>query len=311
MTNILVYGADGSVVRTLDINDDLVYVSGRVHKGKKGYYKGLGVPYDRHFVFDVVDPDQYSHVKKSDVFYIGNEVSKKCFENKTGIFQERYQPFFPDFIGSCGVKEGTIVLNSSIFERSSVEVLDYVLYDEENTQSYYLLDYKCDRKSYLYHDGDPIALRELLDHMLQNDWNFLWDKGSINDVSADGRVSDVADLFISNDLSHKLGTVYSILYSLEKFSTEKFQSFLNVCNLTHVDSRSFIFNSIKILEKNNIDVSSMMTERTLNKLYKSIVLNFLVMGKNCAYCACNLYQDNGDKVTNQYVDMVSDQLKHI
>lgn len=311
MTEIFVYNTEGNIVNNLKIDDEISYVSGRVHKGKNVYYKGLGVPYNGHSLLEVNKPEDYSYVEKSNVFYIGNAVSKKCYENKTGIFQERYQPFFPDFIGSCGIKEGTIVINSIAFERSSVEVLDCIEYDIENQQFYYSLNYKCDRKSYLKNDGDPYKLRDLLDHMIANDWNFLWDKGAINDVSSDGRVSDVADLFISNELKHKLGTIYSILYSLEKLNRQKYDEFLSICGLNHKDSRSFIFNAAKILDKNNVNVNEMFTEKTINKIYKSIVLNYLVSGKNCAYCACDLYKNNGDKITEKYKVMISEQLKNL
>jgi hypothetical protein len=311
MTEIFVYNTEGKIVNNLKIDDELTYLSGRVHKGKTVYYKGLGVPYSGHSVMNINSYDDYSNVQKSNVFYIGYAVSKKCFEGKTGIFQERYQPFFPDFIGSCGIKEGTIVLNSSTFKLSSVDVIDCVEYDAENQQYYYSLDYRCGRKSYLNHDGDPYKLVELIDYMLVNDWNFLWDKGSINDISFDGRVSDVADLFVSKDLKHKLGTVYSVLYSLEKLDRKKYDEVLNVYGFDHRDQRSFIFNSIKILDRNDININELFTEKTINKIYKSIVLNYLVNGKNCAYCACDLYKNNGDKIAENYKTMISEQLKNL
>jgi hypothetical protein len=311
MTEILIYDLTGNIINNVKINDIISYVSGRVHKGKNVYYKGLGVPYKNHYVYNITSSKEYSTIKKSEIFYVGNLVAKKCFENKTGIFQERYQPFFPDFIGSCGIKEGTIGLNSIIFEKSSVEVIDCVEYDSENQQFYYVLNYKCNRKNFLNNDSDPHKLKELLDFMLLSDWNFLWDKSAINDVSADGRVSDVADLFVSSDIKHKLGTVYSILYSMGKLNFSKYLEFLDSCNLKHEDERSFVFNAIKILEHNKVNVSELFIKNSINKNYKNIVLNYLIAGKNCAYCACNLYQDNGDKVAKKYKEIVSEQLKNL
>lgn len=310
MTIVPIYNAQGVQVNELSIDDEIQYVNGRVQRGKNCYYKGIGIPYRYHTMLEF-DDLRYKILQKTDIFYLGYQVIKKCFENKTGIFQEKYQPFFSDFIGTCGVKEGTIVLNSTIFEKSSVEVLDYVLYDEENIQSYYMLDYKCGRQSYLTDNGNPVKLRELLDYMIQNNWNFLWDKGAISDVSSEGLVSDVADLFISNELSHKIGTVYCILHSLMKLNFEKYNEFLQVNNLSHYDSRSLIFNAIEILHCNGVDVSEFFQYGTINQNYKHTVMNYLIVGKNCAYCACDLYKDNGEKVKDQYVEMIENQMSNI
>jgi hypothetical protein len=309
MTVVPIYNSLGEQINELKIEDDIEYLNGRVSKGSSCYYKGVGIPYAGHTALEF-DKSQYEALGKTDIFYLGHMVNKHCFVGKTGIFQERYQPFFPDFIGTCGVKEGTIVINSIAFEKSSVEVLDCVMYDEENVQAYYMLDYKCGRQSYLTNDGNPVKLRELLDYMIQNDWNFLWDKGAINDVSPNGEVSDVADLFKSDTLSHKIGTVYSILYNLMQLSPEKYMEFLRVNNLKHSDQRSVVFNSIELLYQNSVDISPFYMYDTNNKNYKHTVMNYLIVGKNCAYCACDLYKDNGEKVKDQYVEMVEEQMSN-
>lgn len=310
MTIVPIYNAIGIQVSELTIDDDIQYVNGRVQQGKKGYYKGIGVPYHYHTKLDF-ESSEYEVLQKTDIFYLGYQVVKKCFKDKTGIFQEPYQPFFSDFIGTCGVKEGTIVLNSTTFKKSSVDVLDYVLYDEENVQSYYLLDYKCNRKSYLTDGGNPVKLRELLDYMIQNDWNFLWDKGAIRDISPEGLVTDVADLFVSKSLIHKLGTVYSVLHSLMRLDFQKYNEFLNANNLGHYDLSSLIFNSIALLKLNDVDTSELMKYENYMHNYKHIVLNYLIVGKNCAYCACDLYKDTGEKIKDQYVDMIGKQMSSI
>ena len=43
-------------------------------------------------------------IQNTNIFYLGYSVCRKSWKNKVGIFQERYQPFFPDFIGACSVK---------------------------------------------------------------------------------------------------------------------------------------------------------------------------------------------------------------
>lgn len=299
MTLVPIFDCNGKQINQLSINDDIEFVNGRVARGKKSYYKGVGVSYTSHFLEK--SKEGYNVLANTNIFYAPYKVSKICFQNKVGIFQEKYQPFFSDFIGACGVKEGLIVLNSETFKYSSVEILDYHLFDKESNQSYYSLNYKCDRKSYLDNDGDPKKLKELLDYMILNDWNFLWDKGSINDVSYNALITDVADLFRSNELSHKLGTIYSIFYSLFLLNKNKYYEFLNYLSLKHHNLTSIIFNSIELLKENNIDISPLIISNNTNKNYTHIVRNFLIEGRNCAYCACNLYKDEGDRVRNEYI----------
>jgi len=304
MKIIPIYDNLGVKIDELNINDEITYVDGRVSKGKNCYYKGIGVPYQYHNLMDV--DGQYDIIEKSEVFYVGYKVIKKCFVGKTGIFQERYQHFFPDFIGACGVKEGPIVLNSTIFGRSSVDVLEYIEFDTENKQSYYKLNYKCNRKDYLKY-GNPSKLRELIDYTIVNNWNFLWDKTSIRDISKNGLVTDVADLFISKELNHKLGSVYSVIYSLGKLDFGKYKEFIDYNNMIHIDDRSYIFNAIKLLTLNGVDVNIMLPYRDTTRAYQHLVLNYLVNGKNCAYCACDMFAPYGEQVKNIFVESVSKQ----
>ena len=104
MSVIHVWDADGLLFNELFIDDKLTYVNGRVSKGAKHYYKGVGIPYHSHYRLDDIN-DTYEEVKKLPVFYLGSEVIKKAFVGKTGIFQDKYQPQFTDFIGTCGSKE--------------------------------------------------------------------------------------------------------------------------------------------------------------------------------------------------------------
>jgi len=302
MTNITIYNNLGIKIDQLTISDKITYIDGRVSKGKNCYYKGVGIPYQYHNLMEF--DNQYDVIEKSEVFYVGYKVIKKCFVNKTGIFQERYQHFFPDFIGACGIKEGPIVLNSTIFEKSSVDILDYVEFDRENKQSYYTLNYKCNREEYLKY-GNPLKLRELIDYTIVNDWNFLWDKTSIRDISKNGLVTDVADLFISKDLNHKLGSVYSIIYSLGKLNFGKYKEFLDHNDMIHIDDRSYVFNSMKLLTLNGVDVNIMLPHKDVTRAYQNIVLNYIVNGKNCAYCACDMFAPYGDKVKKQFIENVS------
>ena len=305
MFNFSVYDPQGVEVDRHSINDDLTYVEGRIHRGKNCYYKGVGVPYKQHNLGpqQVVDAD-YDVICDSSIIYMGPVVSKRCFVGKTGVFQELYQPFYPDFIGSCSIKEGLIVINSLTFEKSSVEVFDCIEFDAVHQQHYYELDYKCGRQHYVTSAGQPHQLRELVDFMLQTDWNFLWDKQAINDITADGRVSDVADLFQSNELKHKLGTVYAVLYSLGNLYPEKYQEFLRAMQMSHDSNASYVLNSMLVLRDNNIDISPLLPSDSMQENYMHIVRDYLLQGKNCAHCACDLFQDQGDLVRDKYLQML-------
>lgn len=296
-----IFNSSGNVASEIEIDDELEYVSGRVYKGKNHYYKGVGISYKFHHLPADKITSEYLFHRDCNIFYLGMQVSKYVFESKTGIFQERYQPFFPDFIGTCSGKEGTIVLNSETFKLSSVQVHDIVQYDKENDQAYYILDYKCERKRYLKDNGNPQKLFQLLKHMIENDWNFLWDKNSVGDITPSGEVSDVADLFVSDTLEHKFGTIYSLLYSMGKTSFKKYQELILFCNLIHLDETDYVFNAIKLLEKFGVSTNIITPFENNVANYQHAVLNFLITGKNCAYCSCDLYKSNGEAVRDVYI----------
>ena len=308
-----IYDTQANIVNQIEIKDNLKYINGRVCKGDEYYYKGAGIPYIRHYVdsLDNINSEEYDIKGPTGIFYSPFEVSKKNWQNKNGIFKAKYQPFFPEFIGACSKKEGLIVLNSEIFAKSCTEVIDAVTYDKENQYSYYIVNYKGGRSSYIKDNGNPKKLRDLLNFMLQNNWNFLWDKGAINDVNKDGLVSDVADLFISDKLEHQFGTVYSVFYSLFKMNQKKYFEFLGENNLEHENLTSFVFNSVKILNQNGIKTDVFFVKKNKIKNYKHIVLNYLLTGKNCAYCACDMFTKEGELVKEHYIKTISKQMKHM
>jgi len=310
---IFIHNSEGTPYKSFTVDDDIEFLGGRVSKGKKVYYKGIGVPYKFHNISELTD--EYEYIEETDIFYLGPKVSKKCFQGKFGVFEELYQPFFPDHIGACSGKEGPIVLNSMKFKLSSVEVYDCIPIDEETEQYYYIVDYKCKRKRYLdeglnknLSEGDPYKLRTLIDYMLCNDWNSLWDKNAIRDVTVDGRISDVADLFESSELKHKLGTVYSHLYSLSKWNKWKYKEFLDINGLQHPDSLGefwYIYNSICLLNEAGISTSELFPHSDIMDNYKHTVINYLMDGRNTAYCSCFAYIDQGNKVMEEYKERVN------
>ncbi len=291
----LIFDSDGNTVNELEIEDDITFINGRVHKGKKHYYKGIGINYDFHFV-QSVNSDEYQILDKSDIFYLGYKVRKNKFVNKFGIFQEQYQPQFSDFIGGCGVKELSLIENES-FKYSSVKLIKSKCIDKINKQYYFELDYTCHRRPFTK-DSDLNHLKNLVDYMISDNWNFPWDKNSIEDISQYCLVTDVADLFKSENVSHKLGSTYSILYSLCKKNSSMYLSFLNKYGLNHTSSTDFVFNSIEILNQNGICTNKFIISDNKIDNFKHIVLNHLILGKNCGDCDILGF---GDKVRQSYI----------
>jgi len=301
-TVIPIYSVNGDFVNELVIKEKLKYISGRVSKGKQHYYKGVGMPYSHHYKRDIsnLSSNEYNFLGHTNIFYLGYGVENKSWKNKFGIFQERYQPFFPDYIGGCGIKERAITPNSTAFKKSSVDILDVILYDKENQQYYFKMNYRCNRKNYIKDNGSPEKLCELIEYMIDNDWNFLWDKNSINDITPEGLVSDVADLFISDELEHQFGSVYSIFYSLHKSCQKSYEEFLKYMGLKHTDKKSFVFNTIKILDDNGIDTKPLTIHDNDNANYIHSIMYYLLNGKNCAYCSCDMFLAEGELVKKDY-----------
>ena len=297
-TNIPIYNFVGMEVSQLELPEPVAYVDGRVSRGEKHYYKGVGMPYDHHFT-DAVSP--YDTVLgKSPVWYMDTKVRNNKIYGKHGIFLIKYQPQFTDFVGTCGAKEMSIVENSIAFELSSVEVIKSVNFDiEGNNMYYFIVDYKCSRNKYV---DNPIYLFDLMKHMIQNHWNFIWDKNVITDITANGLVSDVADLFVSKQLTAKLGTAYSVLYSLFNKDIDAYNSFVKTFSrdFYHHNNMSFVWNAVRMLKLAGVDTTPLFyygsgeTEQN----YKHIVRNYLVTGRNCGHCC---YEGLGDKIKDEYI----------
>lgn len=316
MTDIPVFDKNGIQVNSVHIPESLEYVNGRVSKGEKYYYKGIGVPYKKHLVHSENLNNEYTFLKSSDIFYLGNVVFKKSYQNKFGIFQEKYQPHFTDWIGACGIKELNIFENlydENGFERSAIEVFEYQTIDKDSQQYYLKVDYPNGRKNYL-DNPNPNDLRDLLDYMIQSNWNFPWDKNSISDISNDSRVTDVADIFQSEDFSHKLGSVYSVLYSLFNSSKNEYVNFCLQHKLPPEGKINFVFNSLYLLSVNGVDIEFLYKQTPL-ETYKNVVLNYLVVGKNCGFCgvgSCKGRKDTnqsyGEQIKDEYIKRATMQL---
>lgn len=298
MHNVNVYNPKGEVAQVLEIDEPLTYLSGRVSKSDSGiYYKGVGVPYRNQLA---LNPNGHTVLKQANVFYCGYEVQNKNFVGKSGIFQETYQPYFSDFIGSCGPKELNIIRNAREFKRSAVEVLDCVNYDADNRQFYFKMNYTNGKKGYVW-GGEPKDLFGLIEYMLVEGWNFPWDKAGIRDITIGGLVSDVADMFRSKELRHQLGTVYCIVYSLSRINRKALNKFTDSFGISPIQERNIPTFVIYLLEKCGINTDEVFSAEGLDEkyFYNHIIANYLLQGRNCAYVENEEY---GDKVKEEYIN---------
>jgi hypothetical protein len=317
MSDIPIYDSNGNQVDLLHIKDEIEYVEGRVSKSKNCYYKGIGIPYTTHFIPENKLNEEYDFVEKNSIFYIGLEVSKKTFKNKFGIFQEKYQDHFLDWIGCCSTKELNMLENlydEHKFEKNSVDVLEYFPVNESEGQYYLKVQYHCGRISYV-DNPNHVKLRELLDYMIQTNWNFPWDKNCISDISTNGLVTDVADIFYSEELLHKIGTVYSILYSLGNTSPILYSEFCALNGLANNTKMDYILNTLSLLSVNGVDISPLIINNNVTETYKNVVKNYLIQGKNCGFCgvgSCLKKEDSnqsyGEMIRKEYIERVGKML---
>ena len=314
MTDVPIYNAQGVQVDSFFIDDTLTYVNGRVSKGDKCYYKGAGVPYKQHHI--ITPTDDYDVCYKCDVFYIGYAVSKKCFQDKTGVFMERHQNHFTDWIGACGEKEIQIVENlwELKFARTGIEVFGWHPINKDEGQYYLEVDYPTGRTPFVekpnYQD-----LMSLMGYMLDDHWNFPWDKNSISDILTGGLVSDVADIFYSTSVHHKLGTIYSILYSLGRTDRILYEQFCKRHMLDYTREMCFVTNALAILMRHGINIEEIMKDNMIDT-YINAVQNYLIVGKNCGYCgigSCKNRPDSnqtyGEDIQKEYVKRTKHMLQ--
>lgn len=294
---ITIHDSYGNPIDTLVLDEPVRHIDGRVCIGTQSgvYYKGVGVPYRSHYITEPTS--DYVIIEKRNNIYNSYNVIKKVYVGLEGIFQERYQSQFSDFIGSCGNKELSMIENED-FKLASTRLKKISCWDKTNNQYFMNLDYLCDRKKYDEY-GNAIDLKNLLTYMIDNDWNFIWDKNSISDISYNGLVTDTADIFRSSELKSKIGTIYSVIYSLYHADYEKFQEFIDALGYEHLDASDFVYNTIRFLYDIGIDVSDFNDRGNRQDTYEYIVTNYLLTGKNCAECS---FVGLGDKVKDDYME---------
>jgi len=284
---VRIFDKEGRVVREIPLPEDIVYVKKRLSKGLRTglYYKGAGCLYQGHYVLQT---GGYEVIGKADVDYCGWLVVRKEWVGKFGIFQERYQPYFSDWIGGCGKKERRIVKHSERFGRSGVRVEDVIEIGDEH--AIYVVRYLYSRTGMVKLEG----LMKTLTYALKEDWNFPWDKNVLGDVDDEGCVVDVADLFRAGDLVSKFGTVYAVFYSIMQDGRLKKEFFERY----RVELREELlpFAVYAFLRRVGVDISEIGEVRVGRKDYERLMRDYVIAGKSCA----GLEDDNWENIARRY-----------
>jgi hypothetical protein len=248
-------------------------------KNQEVYFKGAGCHYFGHYILKPDPLKQYQLLEKVPIEYLGYFVMDPDFAGKTGIFFAKFQPPFSDPIGGCGIKETRIYEHSREFEKSGVDVVAMMPVLEDSPYLIYQLKYKDGRIKMENGQFRNAVLADLLLYMLETDWNFPWDKNVLGDINLKGLVTDVADLFKSEDLVHKFGTVYSFLFGLH--SVGRLNGFCKHLGLKKAGLYEIPFRVVELLKARcNSQFAIGRKETPANYLH--LMKDFLIEGKNCA-----------------------------
>jgi hypothetical protein len=277
------------IVTEVELSERVVWVGGRSGIGESGlWYKGIGTVYSYHYAKErddkcvVVDRGVYDS-------YV---VQYRPWVNKFGIFQERMQWYFSEWIGGAGKREEKIIRNADEFSFSAVRVVDVIqVMDMHNV---YVLEMKGGKRVC----EDVGKIMRLLDMMLSSGWNFPWDKGAIRDINEEGLVTDVADLFRSDDVKHKFGTVYAMLYSMRVLLSDVAEEFGRRFKVS-LELKELPFTCLRVMKKLGQDISEIWDGKIKWSWdgYKSLVLDVLMEGVNCAGLEFSKY---GEEVKKWY-----------
>lgn len=307
--SVNVYDTYGCAVDCFDLPEEMVWVEGRISLGVSGtYYKGCGTRYSYHFSHDMPwRPDSQNML----FFPGGIKVVNPYLCNKYGIFLSPHSPAFSELIGGCGLRESALIENSRSFGRSDVTVLDKIDIPISG-HSIYAVSYDNNRKHFSDYPK-PGKLLELIDYMLDHDWNIPWNKGAISDVTPNGTITDVADLFRSGDVSHKVGTVFSLLSSLYRDNAIAYQEIKKVLGfqggIIDLGLTKRLFNDL-------FDECIHLTAFVVAKRYpdiigplftykeiKEFILKFVVSGRNFGYGEKKIW---GDAMKQAYVQRLTE-----
>jgi hypothetical protein len=277
VSKVQVFDRQLKCIEEVELPERVYWVSGRSGIGESGlWYKGIGTSYSKHTALEPNKKDTI--LSKSTVLYGGYEVQYRNWVNRFGIFNDRMQWYFSEWIGGAGKRESKIVENSQKFSKSAVKVVDVISVIDDHFV--YVMEIEGNKWS--VDSVDKVV--EVLKTMLEEGWNFYWDKGSIRDMNANGLVTDVADLFYSEDIKHKFGTVYSVVYSMKQLNKAIASDFEKRMNVV-LDVKNIPFACLKVMKELGCDISGVYDRNTFEcnwEDYKRLILDVLMEGRNCA-----------------------------
>lgn len=201
---IPVYNAAGEMLQEIILPERIIPID-----GKRGgfsdagvYYKGTGIVYRGHYVNQY--DEEVKLLKKTNIIYERYHVCYARLLRKFGIFTFSHQEVFSDFEGACGRKEMKLIENQEQFEFSAIKDIVNVIpigIEDHHIYAYTLREVKT----------SPIDVVKLIEYVLKCNFNVPWDKNLRADIYGNCYIRDVADWFISDKLSHKVGTIYALL----------------------------------------------------------------------------------------------------
>lgn len=239
------------------------------------YYKGAGIIYQGHYVNE---PDKHMiRLSQNPVVYQRYTVAYPCLYQKYGIFTFCHQPVFTDYEGGCGPKERNLLYMQEKFARSAIEEIVDVIDVPLEGHSIYAFRLKQMQGSY----KDTIALME---YILCEDFNSVWDKNLWADIMCCGYVRDLADWFVSDEPAHKLGTIYALLHSVMEADKYLYEDIVReTVGLEQLGDIYLPYIAARIVERyvpGSLDGLSLedMTPELIGRLWEMIY-----MGKACCH----------------------------
>lgn len=269
----------GEVIKEIKLPEKVMPIlSKRTAIGTSGtYYKGAGTIYTCHFTNELEKGETL--LAKTGILYEENKVTRLNLCGKYGIFNFKHQPMFSDFEGGCGPKEKNLLVMQKKFEYSAIqEIVDVISTDipEHSIYAYSLKEAT----------GSLKDTAELMKYALENDFCTAWDKNLWADIYCYRYVRDVGDLYVSDSVAAKLGTVYALLHSLYKTDLYQYLELLHLLTDAYNLEKHFVlYYSAKVVqiicpkrwEETKIDL-----ERITPELFGQL-LSLMIQSKACCH----------------------------
>lgn len=286
---VSIYDKDGNSISEVQLPEMVTSIPAkRTGISDSGlFYKGCGIVYQKHMANELD-----KNVKKlgdTGILYERYTVTYPNLIGKYGIFTFRHQPMFDDFEGACGTKELKIIDNSVNFELSAIEEIVHVIktgIKNSNIYAYRMKDVK----------AAPQDVADLIEYVLTNDYNTAWDKNLWSDIYCYKYVRDVADWFTSDNLSHKIGTVYALLNSMYVNDIYLYIQLIVRLFGNCITNKIYVLYYCGLIVKKFCDDKIQIDMEKYNENNYAELLNLLFGGKAC----CHLANDEEWKWVREY-----------